>query len=172
MILWMFACFSSGPVVQGVQDAATVTAKRQAQEVKATPENLVVTYQKPAGVYVDVRYFGGKSYNAVRPQLAEQLGALLNDTDIGIQGSELNFERGLLRVKEDNIYMLEIPLPEPLRRTEALGVLGFPPANQDYLNTTLEFRLNNVWGFRRLRFLKAERGGEECNKVQAWKSEP
>lgn len=175
MIWWLLACGSGTPVVQGVkppQSVEEVTAKRKEQELRATPENLVASYQKAEGVYIDLRFFGGKGYNESREQIGAQFGALLSEKDLGPQGTEMSFERGILRIKDGKIYMMEVPLPEPLRRTEALGVLGFPPATREYLDTTLEFRLNNAWGFRRIRFLKAERNGEEIAKVQAWKEDP
>ena len=68
--------------------------------------------------------------------------------------------------------MLAVPLPEARRRTEAPGGLGFPPTSRDYLAATIKFRLNHAWGFRRILFLKAERGGEEIKSVQAGKTDP
>ena len=49
------------------------------------------------------------------------------------------------------------------------SALGFPPATRDYQALSLEFRLLNSWGFRRLRFFRAARGSEDVVKVQAWK---
>lgn len=175
MLLLLLACTTPTPVVQGIHPSETteqITARRKQQELRASPQNLVVNYEKAEGVYIDVRYFGGKAYNDVRAALGEQLGALLSEKDLGEQGEEMSFERARLRMKDGKIYMLEVPLPEPLRRTEALGVLGFPPADREYMNLTLEFRLNNAWGFRRIRFLRAERDGEEISSVQAWKEDP
>lgn len=173
LVLWL-GCGSDEPVITAVPtpiSAEELTIQRYKQLEKASPVNLVRTYEKPAGIYVDVRYFGGKNYESVRDQLTEQLGAVQDTNELGDLGREVVFERGTLRVQGGEIYMIEIPLPEPLRRTEALGVLGFPPASRDYLSLTLEYRLTNVWGFRRIRFLRAERDSEDIVRVQAWKRE-
>lgn len=175
MLLWLLACTPNAPVVSGVKPSTTavITEKRQAQERRATPENIVAEYKKAEGVYIDARYFGGKDYDTVRGQLAEQFGALQDGEDLGDKGRALNFERGKLRVKNDgSIYMIEVPLPDPLRRTEALALLGFPPAAQDYLDFTHEYRLNNAWGFRRILFYKTQVGSEEIERVLIWKVEP
>jgi hypothetical protein len=131
----------------------------------------VRTYEKPEGIYIDVRYFGGKNYESVRDQLTEQLGAVQDSNELGTLGKETIFERATVRVQGGEIYMLDVPLPEPLRRTEALAVLGFPPATHEYISLTLEYKLTNAWGFRRIRFMRAGRNSEEIVRVQAWKRE-
>ena len=69
--------------------------------------------------------------------------------------------------------MLDIPLPEPMRRDEALRSLGFPDlAPRDYNVLTLEYRLTNAWDFRRLRFSRAEPGSDRIDRVEAWKRSP
>ena len=188
VLLWSLAC-GSAPVVSGVPTPSTgspqtspspdarpteaqVTERRQRQALRASPENLIATYKKPEGVYVDARYFGGRNYEMVRDQLVAQLGALQDSEDLQWQGQEMTFELGSVRVKDGEIYMIEIPLPEELRRTDALAVLGFPPAARDYTDLTHEYRLNNAWGFRRIRFLKVAPGSEMIRTVQLWKSEP
>ena len=59
MMWFLLACSSPAPVVQGVKapSAEEVTLRRQQQEVRATPENLVVTYKKAEGVYVEDKEF-------------------------------------------------------------------------------------------------------------------
>ena len=64
---------------------------------------------------------------------------------------------------------IEVPLPEPLRRTEALMVLGLPPVQDAYRAMTFEYRISNVHGFRRIRLFRAEREGETVNRVELWK---
>ena len=193
MLLWWALACDPAPVVSAVPDAgagrageaksngvapgerpteAQVTERRQRQELRASPENLIATYRKPEGVYIDARYFGGRNYELVRAQLVEQLGALQDSADLGWQGQEMTFERGSVRVKDKEIYMIEVPLPEELRRTDALAVLGFPPASRDYTDLTHEYRLNNAWGFRRIRFLRVAPGSEMIRTVELWKEEP
>jgi hypothetical protein len=65
--------------------------------------------------------------------------------------------------------MVEVPLPEPMRRSDAMAVLGLPPPTREYQAFSMEFRLLNQWGFRRIRFIRVEPGSEDIAKVQAWK---
>lgn len=164
------------PVVSGVQpprqSVEQITEQRRVQELRASPQNLIATYKKPEGVYIDARYFGGRNYDQVRDQLTDQMGALQDSEDLGWQGKEMVFERASVRVKDGAIYMISVPLPEALRRTETLGVLGFPPAARDYIDLTHEYRLNNAWSFRRIRFIKVSPQGEEIQRVELWKTEP
>lgn len=172
---WLiFACADPQPVVSGVSPSPTAAAeRREAAELRASPAAMDAAYTKEEGVYIDVRYLGGRSYTAIRDEVLNQLGAVLEEKPLSeLEGSEIRFERGTLRVVSDTIYMLDLPLPAPVRRTEALSLLGFPPATRDYILTTLEFRLTNVWGFRRLRFFRTERDGEQIDRVQAWRFVP
>ncbi len=170
----LLACTPDAPVVPAVQPptAQELTTRREEQQRKATPENLIAVYKKPEGIYVDARYFGGKSYTSVRDQVTEQLGSLQDNQDLGDQGKELSFERGSLRVRDDRIYMIDVPLPEPLRRTEALAVVGFPAAVRDDTDLALEYRISNAWGFRRIRLIRAARGAEDISRVECWREDP
>ena len=94
---------------------------------------------------------------------------MLEERDLGGATREVLFERGTLRLSGDTIQMIEVLLPEPARRTEALAQLGFPPATDEYQSLSLEFRLLNAWGFRRIRLFRASRGAEEIMRVQAWR---
>lgn len=167
----LLACGTPEPVLQAVEPPATVEEardRRVAAELRASPENIDATYKKPEGVYIDVRYLGGRGYKAARAEVADQLGAVVEERVIDT-GMEVQFERGTLRLDGDRIQMVEVPLPEPLRRSDALAALGFPPATTEYKALSLEFRLLNSWGFRRLRFFRAARNSEDIVKVQAWK---
>lgn len=173
VLIWLLACSGSEPVVSGVPDTPEeVRTAREAKERRADPAEKAAVYQKAEGVYIDARYLGGRSYSAVRDELEAQLGAVTGEEDLGEDGKEIQFERGSLRVLNNEIYMLAIPLPEPLRRTEALGVLGFPATNQKYITTNTEFRLTNAWGFRRIRFFRVERDSEDIERVEIWKTTP
>ena len=53
-----------------------------------------------------------------------QLGALVSQGPTSDGALAYVFRRGTVRVADGNIQMIEISLPEPLRRSEALAVLG------------------------------------------------
>jgi hypothetical protein len=171
-------CDPPAPVLRAVdppRTAEAVAERRAASELRASPSAVEAAYVKAPGVYIDARYLGGRAYRAVRAEVEEQLGAVLEEQEpSGTPGGEgvrsVVFERGTLRLAGDTIQMIEVPLPEPVRRTEALGMLGFPPATGHYLALSLEFRLTNTWGFRRIRFFRAARGSEDVTRVQVWKS--
>ena len=75
-------------------------------------------------------------------------------------------------MRDDRIYMIDVPLPEPLRRTEALVVVGFPAAVRDDTDLALEYRISNAWGFRRIRLIRAARGAEDISRVECWREDP
>jgi hypothetical protein len=170
--LLLLACGDPEPVLQAVEPARTpaqVAEARAAAELRTTPRNAEVTYTKAEGVYVDAFFLGGRRYDAVRAEIEHQLGALVEERPGEGKIVELLFERGTLRLHDGAVHMVEVPLPEPVRRTEALGLLGFPPAVQEYKSFALEFRLLNERGFRRIRLFRQERGSEDIVRVQAWK---
>ena len=168
------ACTGDEPVVSGTRPHRTeeeVREAREKQEKLADPSAIVASYQKKEGVYVDVAFFGGKEYAAVRDQIEQQLGALVAQSDMPEgQGQELRFERATLRRLHDRIYMMSVPLPEALHRSDALTALGFPSmVPREYVVTTREYRANQVWGFRRLRFMRVDATSELVDQVEAWK---
>lgn len=178
------ACGGDEPVLSGVPATPTAPAAPRANDDEpagpneeplllqpgATEEKV---YQKPAGVLVDVRYLGGKDYSEVREVVTEQLGALQTATDMpGDGGRELTFERGRLRLVDDRIYRVYVPIEPPLRRTAALEAVGFPPASGRYITLHREFRLSHEWGFRRIRLMRENRRSELVNVVDAWYKVP
>lgn len=168
----LLACDGSEPVLRAVAPPATVeevATRRAAAELRVTPANIDATYVKPPGVYIDARHFGGRSYRSARAEVEQQLGAVIEDRALTRDDREVVFERGTLRLSGDTIQMIEVPLPDPVRRTEALGQLGFPPATEEYQSLSLEFRLLNAWGFRRIRLFRVARGAEEVTRVQVWR---
>ena len=173
-LLLLLGCTGDDPVLSGVPQATTaaeVRAKRERQEQRASPTNLEVTYTKPEGVYVDVRYLSGRAYLAVRGEVEAQLGALVEEKELDPdQGKELRFERATIRVKDGFIYMMDVALDPPVRRDEALRLLGFPDqAPREYIVLSGEYRANQVWDFRRIRFLRVAPQSELIDRVQAWK---
>ncbi|MDP2311595.1 MAG: hypothetical protein Q8P41_01715 [Pseudomonadota bacterium] len=172
LLAFLLACNDPEPVLRAVEAPASVeevAERRAAAELRATPANIDATYEKPAGVYIDARHLGGRSYRSARAEVEQQLGAVIEEREVQGGAKEVVFERGTLRLAGDTIQMVDVPLPEPLRRTEALGVLGFPPATGEYQSLSLEFRLLNTWGFRRIRLYRTARGSEEIARVEAWR---
>ena len=176
LVLTLAGCPAEEPVVKAVvspKTAEEVQARREAAEGRTRPEHIDATYQKVEGVYIDARYFGGRNYAAIRGEIEAQLGAVAEERDLGDQGREVRFERGTLRVVGELITMIEVPLPENLRRTEALGVLGFPPAiSWAEQQPTNEFRLQRQFGFRRIIFHRIQPGSELVDRVTAWHRSP
>lgn len=171
LLTCLLAC-DDRPVLGAVEPPPTVeevAARRAAAELRVTPANIDATYVKPEGVYIDARHFGGRSYRSARAEVEQQLGAVIEEREAAAGDREIVFERGTLRLSGDTIQMIEVPLPEPARRTEALGQLGFPPATDEYQSLSLEFRLLNAWGFRRIRLFRVARGAEEVTRVQVWR---
>lgn len=174
-LLLSVACSGDAPVVSGVtqEDVEKVTAERQAAEAKTRPEAVEQIYQKAPGVYVDVRFLSGRPYARVRDEIAAQLGDQQSTRDLGELGEERVFARGSVRVDVDgNIYMIEVPLPERVRRTDALTQVGLPVQVDRWQTLPMEFRLNNTFGLRRVIFTRATQGSEDVVRVQAWKYAP
>ena len=164
------ACGGPEPVLSGIPDEA-ILAQDASSDLPT--EETASRYARPAGVYIDVRHLGGRSFQGSRDVISEQLGPLLESQSLaGDDGRELRFERATVRVAEDLIYMLRVPLPEPLRRTDALELLGFPPQVDDTIVLHREYRLNHEWGFRRIRMMRLGQDNELVDQVEAWRWVP
>ena len=87
----------------------------------------------------------------------------------GDNGTELRFVRGAVRVVDDRVYMVRVPLPEPVRRGAALEAVGLLSSTGKYLILHREFRLNNERGFRRIRMRRLDRDSELVTEVEAWR---
>lgn len=173
--LFCLACTTDEPVLSGVPSAPVEPAPAADAEARPRPEGApllldeVQGYQKPEGVLVDVRHLGGKDYKDVRDIVSDQLGGLVEARELpGDNGRALVFERGELRVVDDRIIRVRVPLEPPLRRTAALAATGFPPATGRYVTLHREYRLNHEWGFRRIRMMRENRTSELVNAVDAW----
>lgn len=165
------ACNRNEPVVSAVPapDVQAVTDAREAAEARTKPAAVEQVYQKAPGVYVDVRFLAGRPYARIRDELRAQLGEVTGTRDLGELGEEKTFERGTLRVDVDGrIYMVAVPLPEPMRRSDALASLGLPVQVDHWMSLSREFRLNDVFGLRRVRMERASPGAEEVSRVEAW----
>jgi hypothetical protein len=171
----LFACSDPEPVIRAVEPTekvAAAQAKREAEALHASPKAIDVGYRKADGVYVDAHYLGGRSWSAVRAEVEKQLGAVIEERTTAEGDREVRLERGTVRLDGDRIMLVDVTLPEPARRSEALAQLGFPPNATEYVSSTLDFRLENAWGFRRLVFVRAARGSEDVVRVQCWKFTP
>jgi hypothetical protein len=175
-ILVLLTACDPEPVLTAVEPPPTeaveaVAQRRAAQEARVTPDavDAGAAYRKPPGVYVDVPHLAGRSFEAAREDVQEQLGALKAQGPAPDGALEFTFERGKVRVVAGSIQMVEVVLPEPLRRSEALAVLGFAPVADTWRNFANEFRVANVQGFRRIRMVRTQRGAEEIARVECWK---
>ena len=172
MYLWLTilasACSPPEPVLSGIPSAPILGEDEdiQTERVVETPR----VYEKPNGVDVDVRHICGKRLEAVRTALHEQLGEQETVRDLsGNHGREIQFTRGRIRVADETVYMVSVPLNEPLFRREALQRLGFPAFTGGVIRTSRDYRINNVWDFRRVRMLRAGRNEEKVSQVEVWR---
>ncbi|MBM4391769.1 MAG: hypothetical protein FJ090_11660 [Deltaproteobacteria bacterium] len=172
----LIACQTDdAPVVSGVPGGLSPTTpeavaeKRKAEEVRTSPRNLEVNYEKPRGVYIDVHFLGGRTVDNVAHVIVDQLGTLQEDRDHLEGKHELVYERGTLTTVDGAILVIDVPLPEPLRRAEALATTGFNPLVDNYLSFTREFRVTQFMDFRRIVLKRAEPNGELVNRVVGYK---
>jgi hypothetical protein len=170
-LLWLalgMGCETEPPVLTGIPDRAILTPREA--EAPASPKRTGAGYEKSADVLVDARHLGGKRFTKVRDLIADQLGQLTASRELDAKkGRELTFERGTIRIVNGSIYMLRVPLPFPMRRSEALETLGFPPYVGGYTGFHREYRLHNEWGFRRIRMKRENRHSERVTQVEAWR---
>lgn len=172
-LLLVLGCAREEPVLTGIPADPLLSGTQSAAEVRAEPEapsKEPVPYAKPEGVFVDVGHLAGQRFTASRDIVADQLGGLTDTRALGSErGEELRFDRGTLRVVDDTIYMMSIPLPEPLRRHEALAALGLPAIVDRYNTLDDEYRFYNELGFRRVHMKRVSDDSELVTTVEAWR---
>ncbi|MSQ03095.1 MAG: hypothetical protein EXR71_14605 [Myxococcales bacterium] len=150
---------------------AEVAEKREREELRASPRNVEVNYVKPPGVYIDVRFFGGRRWDNVRDLIVDQFGPLLAE-EIDKQGREVKvLTRGTLTIDQGEIDEIMVPLPEPRRRPEAMMVCGFSGLSDRYLSFSAEFRVTQFQGYRRILLHRVSAGSELIDKVTAQKKQ-
>jgi len=171
LYVFIVACGTDTVVLTGIPEEHSIEHSANEQPLQIDGQTSVGNqYQKPAGIFIDAHHLGNREYSKSRPELLEQFGSLKQSTELpGDNGTEYEFERGSLRVADDQIYMIHIPLPAPSRRTLALQQLGFPPFGDRYLSTHQEYRINNEWGYRRIRLYRVEQESELVNAVEIWR---
>ncbi|MBO86666.1 MAG: hypothetical protein CL927_15030 [Deltaproteobacteria bacterium] len=122
---------------------------------------------------VDVQYLCGHPLSEVRAEVLAQLGSLTKSSDLSPgKGEELELERGTIRAVDDRIYMLRIPLPEPMRRADVMRLIGLPPQVGETIKTHREYRLNHERGIRRIRMMRQSRRNEFVTDVEIWQFIP
>ncbi len=168
-LLLALACGTGEPVLVGIPSEPLLETPATVAEEAAEP----VPYARPENVWVDVRHLCGRSYTSSRGEIGLQLGELQSSNELKpSEGRELQMTRGTLRVHDDRVYMMRIPLPEPMRRTDALIALGFPTQTPRYITIHREYRLNHAWGFRRVRLRRLDRLSELVTEVEVWRWMP
>ena len=166
-LLTLTACRPPDPVLSGIPDQPLLTPKAETPDL---PSKQPAVYVKPSDVYVDIRHLCGQRLDAVRVELNEQLGNRQSVRDLGsVDGIEYQFIRGTIRVAEGTIYMVSVPLIEPMYRRVALQQTGFSAFSGGVIRLSNEFRINNSWDFRRIRMKRIARDAEMVSSVEAWR---
>jgi hypothetical protein len=173
--LFSFVLFSTGcknePVLRAIEQPALLKEVPSAEERLEAKEE--VQYSTKEGVYVDVMYLGGRDWIISQPILLEQLGSLQETQELPMrQGIRYQYDNGSIFVYEGRIYRMDLMLPELLRRSSVLQILGFPEQVDKYLITHREYILENEWAFRRIRMKRDSKSNEFVKEVSAWKFSP
>ncbi|NOY24793.1 MAG: hypothetical protein GXP62_02880 [Oligoflexia bacterium] len=171
------ACGRPEPVLTGIPAQPLLsgdnTSSTERSDINSDGIATANSYHRRDGVDIDVHHLGGASFSQNRDLLTEQLGNLKSVRELpGEGGQELTFDRAVVMVSDDQIYMLRVPLTKPLRRSQALERLGFPPYVGRYVTLHREYRLNNTWGFRRIRMMRSSPTDEMIVEVEAWQHVP
>lgn len=170
----LLGCRQETPVLTGIPAAPILKGTASAQERRVQiaedlPEVTQDDYEKPAGVYIDLSHITSRSFRDSRDLIADQLGELI-ETHARHDGmTEMTFERAVVRLSDDRIFMIRVPLPEPLRRSDSLQLLGFPMFVDRYITYHNEYRLNHEWSFRRIRLKRQSPESELITEIEAWR---
>ncbi|MDG1480892.1 MAG: hypothetical protein P8R54_14950 [Myxococcota bacterium] len=167
-------CRQETPVLTGIPAEALLertasAAERRDQLSEDLPDIDTVPYALPDGVYIDVSRLTSRPFRDSRDEIGDQLGELISTRTLHDGITEMAFERAVIRLLDDHIFMLRVSLPEPMRRSESLQLLGFPLFVDRYLSFHREFRLNHTWDFRRIRLKREAARSEMITEIEAWK---
>lgn len=169
LLVPFWACLVEERVLPGVPEEALLQAQASPGQADETPQ----VYERSAAVQVDVRFLGGRPLAETRDIVAQQLGPLIETQPLPEgDGDEMRFQGGTLRVLDGRTYMLRVRFDPPLRRTDALIATGFPPQADRYVVLHREYRLNNAWGFRRIRMRRDSPDNELVTELEAWTDVP
>ena len=167
VIALALSCDPPEPVISGIPREPLLSTDRTEAPPKVKEQKR---YNKPEGVYVDVRHLCGQRLEAIRDHIHDQLGPRQNIRDLGeVSGREIQFTRGTIRVLDGIVYMMSVPLIEPMYRRQALQSIGFPAQTTSVLAYSGEYRINNQWDFRRIRMRRSERDAETISEVDVWR---
>ena len=167
IITLVLSCEPPEPVISGIPREPLLSSNRTEIPKKVKKKTQ---YTKPEGVYVDVRHLCGQRLEAIRDHVYDQLGPRQNVRELGeVAGREIQFTRGTIRVLDGVVYMMSIPLIEPMYRRQALQNVGFPAQTTSVLAYSGEYRINNQWDFRRIRMRRSERDSETISEVEVWR---
>ncbi|MFT5685654.1 MAG: hypothetical protein ACI8RZ_006608, partial [Myxococcota bacterium] len=156
IIAMLLGCREETPVLTGIPEEALLqgtasAAQRRDQLSEDLPEADTTPYEIPEGVYIDISRVTSRPFRDSRDEIGDQLGELLSTRQLHDGVTEMTFDRAVIRMSDDRIFMIRVTLPQPLRRSESLQLLGFPLFVDNYLSFHREFRLNHEWDFRRIR---------------------
>ena len=166
-LLALTACSPPDPVLSGIPDQPLLAPKADGTEDSS---NEAAPYVKPADVYVDIRHLCGQRMDAVRVELNEPLGGRQSVRELGaVDGREIQYIRGTIRVVDGTIYMVSVPLIEPMYRRVAFQQTGFPAFSGGVIRLSNEFRINNSWDYRRIRMKRVSRDAEMVSEIEAWR---
>ena len=122
----LLACDPPDPVLSGIPEGPLLAAPPTSDVENDQPEP-VEAYVKPPEVHVDIRHLCGQQFDAVRADLIEQLGERQRVRVLdAVRGREIQYERGRVRVLDGVVYMMSVPLNEPMYRRVAFERTGFP----------------------------------------------
>ena len=168
-ILWMTACGDPKPVLQGLEEQSILAKK----DLFSAPQKKNEGYQKSPQVYIDVFYLGGRSYTTSKGIIAEQFGQFQEVIELPMgKGMRYRFEKGNIQVLNDEIYMIQIDLPELKRRSESFRMMGFPDQIDKYIITHREYIVKHQWEFLRFRLYREDKNSEMVTRFEAWKWDP
>jgi hypothetical protein len=176
LVLLTLACTGADePTIRAVTPprptVEDIAEKREREELRTSPRNLEVNYEKPAGVYIDAQFFGGRRWENVRTIILEQFGTL-EEQSTDARGHEVKrLERGTITLEDGEIDEVIVPLPEPMRRDQAMMACGFSGLADRYLSFTREYRVTQFQGFRRIILHRAAPGDDLVVKVTAQKKQ-
>lgn len=158
--LLFLACRTNDPVLLGVQ---------------ATSADLADpgTYTKPDHVVVDVNYLAGRNMSEVSGAVNTQLGDTVSVRELDPRdGQEITLERGMIRVKDDTVYLVRVDFERPVRRGAALAAVNIPHQVDNPTVLQDEYRVRWHNGFERIRMGREARGSEMIVWVEARRFDP
>lgn len=169
------------PLVAGLVLAAVPLGCREPDPILAglgpSPEVAVDPASAPtvhrAGLALDVPWVLGRAWEEVRLELPEHLGPVTEVVELGsVDGREVRLQRGRVRLLGQDVYLVEVALPAPLARSEALEALGIPPTVETWFDLSQEYRVTWHAGYERLRFGRTEADSELVAWVEVLERSP